>query len=209
MPVWKSSCPRLTIVELSMLLRGGGMTIRKPMQKWRSFLGLSGATVEASLKNYDTEVYLRLVKAYPDLTSGSTFDTLANADVVETYISVTKNLRKKGYSGIYVVFDEFSKYLESSIKNATVEDVKLLQDFAEACNRSDQQEQLHLLLISHKNLSNYIDSNLPKEKVDGWRGVSGRFSADRSTRQRESILRANVPRDRQRSFCMVRGCERY
>lgn len=143
--------------------------------KMEELLGLNGATVEASLKNYDTDVYLRFVKAYPDLTSGSMFDTLADADVVETYSSVTKSLRKKGYSGIYVVFDEFSKYLESSIKNATVEDVKLLQDFAEACNRSDQQEQLHLLLISHKNLSNYIDSNLPKEKVDGWRGVSGRF----------------------------------
>lgn len=31
------------------------------------------------------------------------------------------------------------------------------------------------MLICHKDISNYIDNNLPKEKVDGWRGVSGRF----------------------------------
>lgn len=138
-------------------------------------LGESGPSIEASLKNYRTETYLKFIDAYPALTSGSVFDTLANADVVATFIDVVKSLRKHGYSGVYVVFDEFSKYLESSIENATIEDVKLLQDFAEACNRSDQQEQMHLLLISHKNLSNYIDSSLPKEKVDGWRGVSGRF----------------------------------
>lgn len=144
-------------------------------EKMEELLGTNGSVVESALKNFDTEMYLKFIAEYPALTSGSVFDTLANADVVETFGSVAKNLRKHGYSGVYVVFDEFSKYLESSIENATIEDVKLLQDFAEACNRSDQQEQMHLLLICHKNLANYIDANLPKEKVDGWRGVSGRF----------------------------------
>lgn len=144
-------------------------------KKMEELLSTNGSIVESALKNFDTEMYLKFIEAYPVLTSGSLFDTLANADVVETFAIVTKKLRKHGYSGVYIVFDEFSKYLESSIENATIEEVKLLQDFAEACNRSDQQEQMHLLLISHKNLANYIDSNLPKDKVDGWRGVSGRF----------------------------------
>ena len=34
---------------------------------------------------------------------------------------------------------------------------------------------MHLMLISHKEISNYIDT-LPKQKVDGWRGVSERFT---------------------------------
>jgi len=34
---------------------------------------------------------------------------------------------------------------------------------------------MHLMLICHKDIANYIDEKLPKEKVDGWRGVSGRF----------------------------------
>ena len=54
-----------------------------------------------------------------------------------------------------------------------VERAKMLQDFAEKCNRSGST-QMHLMLISHKEISNYIDK-LPKQKVDGWRGVSERF----------------------------------
>ena len=38
-----------------------------------------------------------------------------------------------------------------------------------------EKQQMHILLICHKDISNYIDANLPKEKVDGWRGISGRF----------------------------------
>ena len=34
---------------------------------------------------------------------------------------------------------------------------------------------MHLMLISHKEIANYID-RLPKQKVDGWRGVSERFT---------------------------------
>lgn len=46
---------------------------------------------------------------------------------------------------------------------ASVSDTKMLQDFAEKCNRSGE-EQLHLILISHKEISNYIDK-LPKQKL--------------------------------------------
>ena len=92
---------------------------------------------------------------------------------MELYESVVKSLKERGYLGIYVVYDEFSKFLESNITAASVSDTKMLQDFAEKCNRSGENE-LHLLLISHKEISNYIDQ-LPKAKVDGWRGVSERF----------------------------------
>lgn len=79
----------------------------------------------------------------------------------------------KGFTGMYVVYDEFSKYLEANITEASLSDTKMLQDFAEKCNRSGKM-QLHLMLISHKEIANYIDK-LPKQKVDGWRGVSERF----------------------------------
>ena len=83
-------------------------------------------------------------------------------------------LKDKGFNGMYVVYDEFGKYLESNIASATESETKMLQDFAEKCNREASQ-QLHLLLICHKDISNYIDMNLPQEKINGWRGISGRF----------------------------------
>ncbi|MGI6563882.1 MAG: hypothetical protein ACOX3Q_15255 [Clostridia bacterium] len=127
-----------------------------------------------SLQEYDVNAYEKFVELYPALTSGSTFNPFIGHDIVELYEKVTEKLTERGYSGVYIVYDEFSKYLESSIANTTISDIKLLQDFAEKCDRSDDK-QMHLMLISHKDIANYIDKKLPKDKVDGWRGVSGRF----------------------------------
>lgn len=125
------------------------------------------------LAGFDNVAYETFERAYPTLTSGSLFNPFLGFDVVELYESVAKSLRSKGYSGIYVIYDEFSKFLEANITEASVSDTKMLQDFAEKCTRSGEL-QLHLMLISHKEIANYIDK-LPKEKVDGWRGVSERF----------------------------------
>lgn len=125
------------------------------------------------LANYDVVSYEHFEKAYPKLTSGSLFNPFLGFDVVDLYESVAKSLKSRGYTGVYVVYDEFSKFLEANITDASVSDTKMLQDFAEKCNRSGDL-QMHLMLISHKEIANYIDK-LPKEKVDGWRGVSERF----------------------------------
>lgn len=127
----------------------------------------------SELSDYNAAIYSEFEEVYPKLTSGSIFNPFVGFDVVELYESVVKSLKQRGYLGIYVVYDEFSKFLESNITAASVSDTKMLQDFAEKCNRSGENE-LHLLLISHKEISNYIDQ-LPKAKVDGWRGVSERF----------------------------------
>ena len=126
------------------------------------------------LKECSIPEYERFSTIYPKLTSGSTFNPFVGIDIVELFENVAAGVKSKGYDGLFVVYDEFSKYLESSIANATISDIKLLQDFAEKCDRSGAF-QMHLLLICHKDIANYIDGNLPKEKVDGWRGVSGRF----------------------------------
>lgn len=143
-------------------------------QRFIDMIGLPIQDVLVALENYDVAVYEQFIRIYPALTSGSQFNPFVGFDVVELYEKVNQEIVARGYDGMFVVYDEFSKYLESSIVNATISDIKLLQDFAEKCNRSGKK-QLHLLLISHKDISNYIDGNLPKDKVDGWRGVSGRF----------------------------------
>lgn len=125
------------------------------------------------LENFDVTAYETFERIYPTLTAGSVFNPFLGFDVVDLYESVAKSLKEEGYSGIYVIYDEFSKYLEANIVDATVSDTKMLQDFAEKCCRSGSL-QMHLMLVSHKEISNYIDK-LPKEKTDGWRGVSERF----------------------------------
>lgn len=156
----------------------------KAIQKWKDsfpdtynrFRKEIGQPVEVftqRLEDYDTEAYADFEKLYPELTSGSIFNPFLGFDIAELYESVVKCIEPIGYNGIFVVYDEFSKYLEANIKDATVSDTKMLQDFAEKCNRSGKS-QLHVMLICHKEIANYIDK-LPKQKVDGWRGVSDRF----------------------------------
>ena len=126
-----------------------------------------------NLENYSTDAYETFERVYPSLTAGSTFNPFLGFDVVEIYENVAKGIKEKGYTGVFIVYDEFSKYLEANITNASLSDTKMLQDLAEKCNRSGDL-QMHLMLISHKEIANYIDQ-LPKQKVDGWRGVSERF----------------------------------
>lgn len=144
------------------------------LEKFNKLASVKSEAFKRQLLNYNSDFFEEFEKLYPSLTSGSEFNPFAGFDVVDIYEQVCKKLCESGkYDGIFVVYDEFGKYLESSIAYATVKDTKLLQDFAERSDRSGKN-QLHLLLICHKEIENYIDI-LPKQKVDGWKGVSERF----------------------------------
>lgn len=142
-------------------------------QRFSELVSVPTTVFVDQLKSFDTHAYEEFERIYPALTAGSVFNPFLGFDVVELYENAAKGLRKKGFTGVFVVYDEFSKYLEANIAAASVSDTKMLQDFAEKCNRSGSL-QMHIMLISHKEIANYIDV-LPKQKVDGWRGVSERF----------------------------------
>ena len=140
---------------------------------FEEMIDVPAAQFEGALEQFDITAYEKFEKLYPQLTAGSIFNPFLGFDVVDLYEQAAKGIKARGYSGIYVVYDEFSKFLEANIAEASMSDTKMLQDFAEKCNRSGTL-QMHLMLICHKEISNYIDK-LPKQKVDGWRGVSERF----------------------------------
>ena len=156
------------------------------------------------LEDFSITAYEKFEKVYPSLTAGSEFNPFLGFDVIDLYEAAVKGIKSRGYTGIYVVYDEFSKFLEANISAASVSDTKMLQDFAEKCNRSGEQ-QLHLMLISHKEIANYID-RLPKQKVDGWRGVSERFThihLNNNFTQTYEIIAAviNKDADKWHTFC--------
>lgn len=172
--------------------------------KFRKSIDGSVSEFIERLDNFDIAAYEMFERIYPELTAGSVFNPFLGFDIVELYENVAIAIKKKGYSGLFVVYDEFSKYLEANITDASVSDVKMLQDFAEKCNRSGKT-QLHLLLISHKEISNYIDK-LPQQKVDGWRGVSERFThihLNNNFSQTYEIISSVIQKDSQKwsEFC--------
>ena len=137
--------------------------------------GRNGESFVKSLQNYDQACYDLFVKVYPSLTSGSEFNPLVGSDIISIYDSVIAAIKPLGYNGIFVVYDEFGNFLEGSVDKSSAMDIKLIQDFAEKCNRSGAN-QLHIMLISHKSIENYI-GKLPKNKVDAWKAVSNRFKS--------------------------------
>jgi len=169
-------------------------------KRFEDSTGRTAGEFIGALRSFDMKAYNEFLEKYPELTSGGTFDNLSGLNVVSVYEETVARLCEFGYHGIYIVYDEFSKYLETSISDAPVSDVKLLQDLAEKCNRSGDK-QMHILLICHKDIANYIDGKLSKERVDGWRGVSGRFEyieIRNGFDQSYELIKSTIVKDRDR-----------
>lgn len=127
-----------------------------------------------ALDNFDEQALALFQKIYPELTSGSVFNPVVENEVISVYRSVNRILREKhGYSGIYIVFDEFSKYIEGHAIDGFAEDMKVLQDMCELCNAS-KEEQLHLTCVAHKSIKAYGNA-LPSEILNAFKGVEGRL----------------------------------
>lgn len=76
--------------------------------------GMSIAELKTDLKQYSQKTLILFKEIYPKVTAGSEFNPMALADALPLYKSVSEKLVDEyGYSGIYIVFDEFSKFIEA------------------------------------------------------------------------------------------------
>ena len=126
------------------------------------------------LENYEYDSYLRFRELYPTLTSGAQFNPNVDSEVISVYRSVNRKLKQMhGYKGIFIVFDEFSKYIEGHEESSFANDMKVLQDICELANAS-QDEQLHIVCVAHKSIRSYGNS-LPKSVINAFEGVEGRL----------------------------------
>lgn len=127
-----------------------------------------------NLEQYDHQALDQFRSLYPVLTSGSEFNPIIDDEILSVYQSVNRLLcERHGYTGIYMIFDEFSKYVEGHPEEGFSTDMKVLQDLCELCN-SSKDEQFHLTCIAHKAIRSYGDS-LSKKVRNAFRGVEGRL----------------------------------
>lgn len=97
----------------------------------------------------------------------------SNQGALQFYKDINIKLQQQGYAGIFVIYDEFGKYLETGVHNPTELNIQFLQNFAEYCDRS-KEHQIHLLLITHLSISQYANQ-LPLNVQQEWEKVKGRF----------------------------------
>ena len=126
-----------------------------------------------ALQAQDNATYDAFVELYAQMTAGAVFDPLIEQAPEIVYRDVAAQLRDYGYDGIVVIWDEFGRYLEAHTSQAFGNEAAALQTFAETCNYS-YDDQLHLLLFTHKELQGYA-SSLPQSYQQEWSRIEGRF----------------------------------
>ena len=126
------------------------------------------------LKMCNEDAYKIFTDIHPKVAAGAEFNPLINGDIVKIYenlnLSIVNNTK---FKGMLVIFDEFSKFLEASASKNMSSDMKLLQDFAEMTFRM-KENPIHLICVTHKDVEEYA-TKLPKDQINSWRTVSGRF----------------------------------
>lgn len=128
-----------------------------------------------SLNRYEKESYELFIRIYPKLTSGSSFRPMINMSAMAIYQSVNEVLCKEyGYAGMFIVFDEFSKYIENHQPENISGDMKILQEMCELANHSDER-QIHLTMVAHKSIKEY-GTLLPRTVRNSFVGVEGRMT---------------------------------
>lgn len=128
-----------------------------------------------ALMNSDDSSLEKFRKIYPYITSGSVFNPIVNEDIKDILKTVNRKLCEKyGYRGIYIIFDEFSKYIEGHEETGFAADMGTLQDVCEVCSKS-KDEQIHLTLVAHKAIRSYGDK-LPKSVINTFEAIEGRLS---------------------------------
>lgn len=133
--------------------------------------------MKAELLQFNRD-YLQIFKElYPQLTSGSVFNPLAEGDVARVYMSVADKLREEyGYRGLYIVFDEFSKFIEGQDKISAGLNMKLVQDICEMAGDS-KDPQIYITLVAHKPIKEY-GNRLSQEIINSFTGIEGRLDAE-------------------------------
>lgn len=178
-------------------IEGWKRNYKETFKKFKDLINRDINIFIKELKSYNRNSYNQFKKAYKEIMSGEEFNPYYEIDLINTYIDASKKIKKAGYTGIYVLCDEFSKYMEYLIAKDLILDVKKLQDFAELCNRSNEDYSINLLLISHKSITQYTNS-IDDLNNNTWKTIEGRFDQiqyNEFTNEQYEIIASAIKKD--------------
>lgn len=101
---------------------------------------------------------------YPSIVYGTPFYNPNKLEFIEQIAFIFEQLAKKKI-GLFIVFDEFGRFLQTVSNHDIYETMQDIQNMAELANR---QENMGLLLITHTGLQQYSSNNknLSKEELE-------------------------------------------
>lgn len=140
--------------------------------------GMSIAELKTDLKQYSQKTLILFKEIYPKVTAGSEFNPMALADALPLYKSVSEKLVDEyGYSGIYIVFDEFSKFIEGQNNIAAGTNMHLLQSMCELATDS-KNAQVFITMVAHKSIKEYsLNLDMPSGNESKYESASANIVA--------------------------------
>ncbi|MCQ5277015.1 hypothetical protein [Clostridium sp. DFI.1.208] len=128
-----------------------------------------------AIRTYNESAYNMFKRIHKNILSGAEFVSQNSLEVVDYYRKIANQLiNNYEYDGVYIVFDEFSKFLESRDEKTISNDMKIIQDLSELCNNS-KTENIYLQLIMHKPINDYL--SVDKRIRNAFKGIEGRVNA--------------------------------
>ena len=141
-------------------------------------LANAGSSIEkivAELNSFSKSSLELFKEIYPKITSGSLFNPFVAVDLRDLYRSVSELLvEEHGYSGLYIIFDEFSKFIEGINGNSVGNTMSILQNMCEF-SADSKNAQIHITMVAHKSIKEY-GKYLTPEVINGFTGIEGRLS---------------------------------
>jgi hypothetical protein len=107
---------------------------------------------------------------YPSLTAGAELTISYDQDLTDYLTYILDELDKLGY-GLFLVYDEFGRFLQGLDKYEIAEAMQDIQDIAEIADH-DESENFNILLITHKNIKQYF---IGEELQNEFKKIQGRF----------------------------------
>lgn len=137
-------------------------------------IGIDYKDFSYELKRYSKTALDTFISVYPKVTAGSVFNPLAVSEVLPLYKSISERLVEDyGFSGIYIVFDEFSKFIEGLTDGNVGNNMKLLQDMCELSAESSSAK-IFITMVAHKSIKEY-GKYLSSEIINAFTGIEGRI----------------------------------
>ncbi|MED4018547.1 hypothetical protein [Sutcliffiella cohnii] len=134
------------------------MNFPNTYKQFISHLNSQGKDIDkwlTEVKKQNEEEIIFFSEIYPLLTSGANFDVGYNNDFISQMEFLSKKLEEENI-GIFIVFDEFGRFLQGLDSPKLNEAMQDIQDLAEIVTRSDS---FHLMLITHKSFRQYFKGN--------------------------------------------------
>jgi hypothetical protein len=142
---------------------------------------MSVEELKTRLQSYQKKAFDVFRSIHPLFSAGSQFEFATMLSPNEFYTTVVKDLKAQhGFAGIAVFWDEFGHKMGEVVKDPTGKEGLVLQEFAECCNASEEN-QLHFYLFCHRSLKEYHDISMnamganSQHLEDDLRKIEGRF----------------------------------